>query len=246
VVSKRSLPLFAFGNVAVGVIAIGNVAYGVVAIGFAISVGVVAIGMNAVGAFAFGLNALGPISVGIINSFGTLAWAGVNALGGYTVGLVNNGESPIFGGILAILALLVAEGISRLRTPREQKPRTTIALAALLDASGDVSTEARLVRDGDQLVLVDGETRIAVTGDDALAGKRVVAKVKIVEEFTDTGAYREAPEKQRRYVVEDATEVTRPPWIASRDDLHWTFARAMQLSAACALAVLIASYYGER
>jgi hypothetical protein len=243
-VSKRSLPLFAFGNVAVGVIAIGNVAYGVVAIGMSISVGVVALGMNAVGAFAFGLNALGPVSIGIINGIGTLAWAGVNAIGGYGAGLVNHGESPIFGGIFAIVALVAAQMMPK-RMPREQKPRTTIALAAVLDASGGVATEALLVRDGDQLTLVDGDTRIAVTGDDALAGKRVVAKLRIIEEFTETGAYREAPEKQRRYTLEGATEIVPAPWFASRDDLHWTFARAVQLSAACAVAVLIASYFGD-
>jgi hypothetical protein len=242
-VSQQRLPLFAFGNIAVGVIAIGNVAYGVVAIGFSVSVGVVAIGMNAVGALAIGLNSLGPVSIGAVNGIGSLAWAGVNSIGGHGSGLVNTLASPMVGVVLGVVAFVIASKIGTARTPRETGPQLATVLAGAKD---DFAAEAKLVRDGDGLALVDGDTRIAVTGEAALVGKRVNAQVRIIEEFDDTGAYREAPDKHRRYLLESATAVERTPFFATRADLDWTFARAMQLSAVCALAVLTASYFAAR
>lgn len=240
---RRTLPLFAFGNVAVGVIAIGNVAYGVVAIGLSVSVGVIALGMNAVGAVAIGLNSLGPISVGAVNGIGSLAWAGVNAIGGMGGGLVNTLVHPILGAVLGCAAFAAGTRFGKARTPREPRIRLATALA---DAKDRFAGDAQLVRDGDGLALVDGDTRIAVSGDDTLAGKQVHARVRILEEFDDTGAYREAPDKHRRYVLEDASEVPAVPFFASRADLDWTVSRALQLSAACALAVLTAGYLAAR
>ena len=249
---RRTLPLFAFGNVAVGVIAIGNVAYGVVAIGLSVSVGVIALGMNAVGAVAIGLNSLGPVSIGAVNGIGALAWAGVNSIGGYGGGLVNTLAHPVVGSVFGIAAFLVATKISKPRAPRESGVGLSTALPGAPDFrtnEQELTAEARLVRDGDGLALVDGDTRIAVTDPaqhDELVGKRIHARVRIVEEFADTGAYREAPDKQRRYVLESASEVDRVPFFATRADLDWAFARAMQLSAACALAVLVASWLAAR
>ena len=243
---RRTLPLFAFGNVAVGVIAIGNVAYGVVAIGLSVSVGVIALGMNAVGAVAIGLNSLGPVSIGAVNGIGALAWAGVNSIGGYGGGLVNTLAHPVVGSVFGIAAFLVATKISKPRAPRESGVGLSTALPG---ANDSFVAEARLVRDGEGLALVDGDTRIAIADPaqhDELVGKRIHARVRIVEEFADTGAYREAPDKQRRYVLESASEVDRVPFFATRADLDWAFARAMQLSAACALSILVASWLAAR
>ncbi|HEY5934647.1 MAG TPA: hypothetical protein VIU61_08430, partial [Kofleriaceae bacterium] len=145
-----------------------------------------------------------------------------------------------------VAAFLVATKISKPRAPRE----SGVGLAtALPGASDSLAAEARLVRDGDGVALVDGKTRIAIADPaqhDELVGKRVHARVRIVEEFTDTGAYREAPDKERRYVLESASAVEPVPFFATRADLDWAFARAMQLSAASALSILVASWLAAR
>ena len=236
--SQPRLPLFAFGNVAVGVIAIGNVAYGVVAIGLSVSLGVVAIGINAVGAVAIGVNALSPVSIAAVNAIGTVAWAGVNAIGGYGGAWVNEVFNPILGGVVGGLAFLWGAKIDRARPPA----RPNRLAAALDEAEDEFSVDARLVRAGDGLALVEGRTRITVTGDDALAGKRIHARVRVIEEFAEVGAYRDAPEKHRRYVLEAASEIPRPPLFATRADLDLALARAMLLSATGAIVVMVVSW----
>jgi hypothetical protein len=119
-----------------------------------------------------------------------------------------------------------------------------VPLAGLRSAGpGTYPTRATFERSGTSSGIVDGDTRLPVelAGSDfsAIEGKRANLTVKIVEEFEpgEEGGYREAPEKVRRYVLEDGTAIVKA-W--TRDDLARVCGRAMQLAAfgsggACAI-----------
>lgn len=169
---QRPIPLFAFGNVAVGWIAVGNVAIGFVAIGFSVAIGPIAIGMNAIGwLLSLGLNAVGGVALALINGLGLVTIAGVNGLGAaFCPRGVNHSVVPALGVALATVEAIAAY----LVRPPPSGGAPTVSLAALV--SGELpggEVEARLVALGGgrgQLEHRGGRVDLEVP-DGALAGE---------------------------------------------------------------------------
>lgn len=239
------LPLFAFGNVAQGVIAVGNVAHGVIAIGFTVAVGVVAIGMNAVGAIAIGMNAIGPLTVALINGLGVWGWAGVNLIAGGGGAMVNAGLTPIVGFAAAAVMAIVAEGVVRSTTGRPPTPRPP--LADLLTASpGTYPVLATVVRDGDRWTLFDGDQGVDAEVDvdqvwavaaAATRGRPCQCEVRVAERFAEDGDYRNPPTTEHRLIVVAVRRAARR-WLTTTGELLWFEARAFQVGAVASAAAV--------
>lgn len=214
------VPLFAVGNVAVGVIAIGNVAVGIVAIGLSASCGVVAIGVNSIGALALGVNALGPFAGALVNVIGVIGFALVNAIGGVGSCLVNEGLHPILGIVLAVGFLVVGLRLMR-QPPQAPVDDGSVPLARLPDLEPGKYTVHATLETGTPLALVDGDQRLALDGAapelaERLAGRSCACVVEVIDQFEDTeGDYRSAPAQRRRFVLQEGRALVRQ-WTRAR------------------------------
>lgn len=168
----KPIPLFAFGNVAVGWIAVGNVAIGFVAIGFSVAIGPIAIGMNSIGwILSLGLNAVGGVALALINGIGLFTVAGVNGLGAASSPRgVNHSVVPALGVVFATGEAIAAY----LVRPPPTGETPTVPLASLL--SGELpggEVEARLLELGGGRGVLEQRGRRAPieVPDMALAGE---------------------------------------------------------------------------
>ncbi len=242
--APRRLPLFAFGNVAHGVIAVGNIAHGVIAIGFTIAIGVVAIGMNAVGAVALGMNAVGPVTIAAVNGLGVWGAAGVNLIAGAGAAGINAGVSAGFGFGAAALIALVAEGLvrsSRAAAAYEGTGGIARAVDLATAAPGVHEVVATVARAGDRWTLAptSGAAPIDVEVESALIrtldrraarGARCRCEVRVHAGFAADGDYRRSPSPQRRLRLVGVGAVDHR-WLPDGEALLRLEARAFQLAA---------------